>query len=166
MAEPTDVVELLIQDHRDLNRLLGGLDQETRPAEIQKLFSAVLAAIAGHETAEESIVFPSLIGLTSLTSGAGDGVLAQHDEINQMLADMRFLDPAGVGFEKRSSALVLQLRRHFEAEEEVLFPILVEAFSAEERAEMGRAVLAAKASPPVFPITQPSLRSAWEPERR
>lgn len=23
MAEPTDVVELLIQDHRDLNRLLG-----------------------------------------------------------------------------------------------------------------------------------------------
>jgi hemerythrin superfamily protein len=159
MAEPTDVVELLTRDHRDLNRLLVGLDQETRPAEIRKLFSAVLAAVAAHETAEESLVFPSLVGLKALTSQDGDGVLAQHDEINQMLADMRLLDPAGLGFEKRSSALVLQLRRHFEAEEETLFPILVEAFSVEERAEMGRAVVAAKASAPAFPVTQPTLRS-------
>jgi hemerythrin superfamily protein len=158
MVEPIDVVELLIQDHRDLNRLLDGLDHETRPAELRKLYNEVLAAVAGHETAEESLVFPSLVGLAVLTSQDGDGVLAQHDEINQMLADMRLLDAAGVGFEKRSSALVLQLRRHFEAEEEVLFPILVEAFSALERAEMGQAVLAAKASPPAFPITEPSLR--------
>jgi hemerythrin superfamily protein len=154
MAEPTDVIELLVQDHRALDSLLDRFDQETGPAERRQLYRAVVAAIAGHESAEETVVIPAVLGAVPASALPEEDILGQHDEINELLAEMGQLDPAGPGFEKRAAALVLDLRRHFLAEEEGLFPLVRAHFTAAQLEVMGEQVLAAKASAPPFPVTE------------
>ncbi len=138
MTEAIDVIELLRHDHQQFNRLLDHLDRETQPGDLHRLLTELVDKVAPHEAIEEDIVFPALLALSPDEDRQVTSFVDEHAEINELLEGMKGLDPAGPGFERRASALVLQVRQHFTAEEETIFPHLLAGFGAEERAELGR----------------------------
>src|SRR5207302_5708659 len=52
MAEPFDVIEALVRDHRLLNELLERLDDDDQSAEMHALFLRIAEELAAHEAAE------------------------------------------------------------------------------------------------------------------
>jgi hemerythrin superfamily protein len=157
MAEAIDVIEVLTGDHREFNRLLDDLDGETRPAELRRILSELVEEVARHETAEENVVFPALMGLSPEVARHANGFFDEHREINELLAGMSGLNPAGAAFEKRAAAVVLQVRAHFTAEEETVFPQLKAGLTVEQRIVLGEGALSAKLGSPAFAAPLPEV---------
>ena len=140
MGEAQDVIDVLREDHRLLRELLIRLDREDRPAEMRRLFFRIAGELAAHEAAEDQIVVPA-------------GLAAEHDEVNSLMTEMLRLNPAGFGFLKRASALVVELQDHLAEEEEVLFPRLRRLLSPGELVELAIQVRMARYGAPIFPQT-------------
>jgi hemerythrin superfamily protein len=151
LTDPDDVIELLSRDHRALRGLLDQLDHEYDRAELSVLFSRIVHELAAHEAAEEQVVFPAF--RTAIPAQQRDAAhrMGEHEEINELLAEMRVLTPDDPGFEKRASALSLELEAHFTAEEEDVFPRLKASLGHDELVDLGVRVLAVKQTAPPFP---------------
>ena len=108
-----DVVDLLTRDHRLLERLLEELDQERQPIQASLLFVRIVRELAAHETAEQGIAFPALGAALPANNSGERERLAEHREINQLLAEMQRMMPEEPGFEARATTLRLELQDHF-----------------------------------------------------
>jgi hemerythrin superfamily protein len=151
MAASLDAIELLIEDHRVIGQLLDQLDEEPDPAKLRLLYLQLVDLLSAHEAAEQQVVFPAFcLALPGAADEAADR-LAEHEEVNQLLADMRALSPADLGFDKRASALVLELQNHFLNEEESAFLRLRAALTHEQLLELAERVEVAKRRAPPFP---------------
>ena len=155
MTDAVDVVDLLTADHRAIGGLLDELDAAERPEDILRLYLRIAADLSAHEAAEQEVVFPALAG-----AGGKDARLGEHEEINELIDEMRTLAPSGHAFTKRLSALALDVRAHFETEEESLFPLLRSTFPPERLVELASAARRAKAAAPPFPPPGPHLSTS------
>jgi len=151
MAARLDAIDMLLEDHRRITLLLEHLDWEERPAEMRRLCLDIVAEIAGHEAAEDDVVFPAFRAAVPAAERELIERFDEHREVNDLLAEMAALDPSGVGFLKRASALVYQLREHFAAEEEELFPRLRAVLSRQELLALGECVADARRRAPGVP---------------
>jgi hemerythrin superfamily protein len=124
MAEPCDVIELLTRDHAAINQLAEQLDASESPAEIRELFLRVVERLAAHEAAEQEVLFPAVHQAVPVADAEASTRSSEHEEINELLGEMRALRPDGLAFAKRASALLLDIQGHFQAEEDTLFPRL------------------------------------------
>jgi len=151
MAELSDAIDLLLDDHRYMEVLLDRLDRESDPEEMRTLFLRIAGELAAHEAAEHDVVFPA--ARAGVPSGRRDvhELTEEHEEVNSLLAEMLTLDPSSAGFTKRASALVFELRAHFAEEEEILFPAMRAAIDPAALEELGLRVRAAKRTAPIFP---------------
>ena len=156
-----DAIELLVHDHRSIERLADQLDATDDPAEIRGLFLRIVEELAGHEAVEHQVVFPAF--RASLT-GAGDDTLdhrmGEHQELNELLAEMRGLAPDGFSFTKRESAFVLQVKEHFRREEETVFARMRESFSPDQLEELAHRALVVKRHAPAFPDPYPRVTAS------
>jgi hemerythrin superfamily protein len=162
MAEAPDVVDLLIEDHRRLEGLLERLDRAQDPTELRSIYLRIVGELAAHEACEQQVVFPALRRAEALAVAGDtdvDACLGQHEEINSLLDEMLALDPSGFGFMKRASALLLDLRAHFAAEEQ-LFAYLRSALDPAELTTLATRARSAKASAPAFPAASPAASPA------
>jgi hypothetical protein len=150
-GEPDDVIELLTRDHRVLQGLLGQLDAENDSTQLNILFVRIVHELAAHEAAEQEVVFPALRCAFPDKARELHHRLGEHEEINELLAEMRVLTPYDPGFEKRAGALCLELEAHFETEEEDVFPLLAASFNRQDLVDMGERVQAVKRTAPPFP---------------
>jgi uncharacterized protein (DUF849 family) len=143
MTDAPDVVDLLTEDHRRLERLLERLDQEQDPTELRSIHRQILDELAAHERCEQEIVFPALrAGLPA----AIRSLRGQHEEVNSLLFEMCGVEPTSFAFVKRASALGCELRAHF-AEEEDLFTHLRTVLDPADLVDLSRRARTAKASP-------------------
>ncbi|HEY5934619.1 MAG TPA: hemerythrin domain-containing protein, partial [Kofleriaceae bacterium] len=121
------------------------LEAADDPDEIRRLFQRMIEELTAHEAAEQEVVFPAF---RTTCEVAGDTTLerriGEHEELDGLLLEMRSLAPDCFGFAKRGSALLLDVKGHFEREEESVFTEMRAAFSADELVELGRRALAAK----------------------
>lgn len=162
MAEPMDVIDVLTEDHRTIGHLLDLLDAEERPAEARTLFLQIVGEVAAHELAEQRVVYPALRAAAPDADADAAGRLAEHEEVNELLAEMRQLSPAASGFAKRASALILELRAHCAAEEESVFDRLRALFGRGELVAMAERVRAVKRCAPAFPEPERAVRVPTE----
>jgi iron-sulfur cluster repair protein YtfE (RIC family) len=139
MTEPIDVIELLERDHRLINGWVEQLDAADDPAEIRDLYMRIVGELSAHEAIEQELVFPAF---HAAFVADGDETLShrmgEHEELNEMLAEMRSLEPDGFAFIKRGSALLLELKGHFLVEEETVFARMRSEFAPEALLELGR----------------------------
>jgi Hemerythrin HHE cation binding domain len=158
MTNQIDAIDLLLRDHRLINGLAEQLDTVDDPAQIRRLYLRIAEELAAHEAAEQDVVFPAFRAALEM---ADDNTLAhrmgEHEELNELLAEMRSLAPDCFGFTKRGSALLLEIKGHFLREEESVFARMQASFSADELAELGSRVLAAKQHAPAFPDDHPRV---------
>jgi iron-sulfur cluster repair protein YtfE (RIC family) len=158
MTETIDVIELLERDHRMIDDLAEQLDTADDPTEIRRLYMRIVEELSAHEAAEQQVVFPAF---RATFEAAGTDTLShrmgEHEELNEMLAEMRGLAPDCFAFTKRGSALLLEVKAHFQLEEESVFARMREALSADALVELGTRALAVKKHSPAFPDDHPHV---------
>jgi hemerythrin superfamily protein len=162
MTSRIDAIELLLRDHRAIEELVDRLDATDDPVDTRRLFLQIVEQLAAHEAAEHEVVFPAF--RASLTTSAEDVLdrrIGEHEEMNELLAEMRTLAPDGFSFTKRESAFVLEIREHFRREEETVFAPMRQSFTADQLVELGDRASAAKQHSPAFPAEHPVIKTSF-----
>jgi hemerythrin superfamily protein len=150
MANQIDVTDLLLRDHRLIVGLAEQLDAADDPAEIRRLYERISEELTAHEAAEQEVVFPAFQAALENADDTVTHRLGEHEEMNELLAEMRGLASDCFGFTKRGSALLLEVKAHFLREEASVFDRMRATFSADELTELGRRALIAKDHSPIF----------------
>ncbi|GAA1353254.1 hemerythrin domain-containing protein [Saccharothrix algeriensis] len=138
----TDVVDLIMADHREVERLFDELKHhpEKRPLLVPVL-SAVLTA---HSRAEEDSVYP----VARDEADEADEVAhsqEEHVEAEELLARLVATDPASARFDEVLEKLVEGVLHHVEEEESKVLPGMRAQLGDERRAELGRAFAESRA---------------------
>lgn len=134
-----DVVELILKDHREVERLFEQLrtDPASRPGSLPVLTTLLFA----HSRAEESEVYP----VVADEVGAAEHVehsQEEHVEADELLAKLAETDPESADFLTALEEVVKAVSHHIEEEEETVLADMRSGLSEERRAELGEAFLA------------------------
>lgn len=136
-----DVVDLILNDHREVERLFDQLrDQPDTRANVVPVLVTLLTA---HSRAEEAAVYPAA------RSEAGETDEVVHSQEEHLLADkllqrLAGTEPTSPEFEGALRELVEAVTHHVEEEEQTVLPGLRERLDASRRGELGAAFLASR----------------------
>lgn len=116
-----DIFGRLVEDH-DRHRALLAMVCETtgKSTERKKLFKELTLELKSHAAAEEQALWSSVMRNPSTTDHARHAV-AEHKEIDDMLADLAARDMASPGWLRRFAALREEYLHHIGEEEQKQF---------------------------------------------
>jgi len=137
-----DVVDLIMQDHREVERLFEQLRND--PAKRPGLVPVLTTLLFAHSRAEESDVYPAAAD----EAGASDDVehsQEEHIEADELLAQLADADPTSEAFDQILTKVIDAVTHHIEEEESSVLPAIKENLSDERRDELGEAFLATRA---------------------
>ncbi|GHE38038.1 hemerythrin domain-containing protein [Streptomyces thermocarboxydus] len=138
MPETSDVVELILQDHRrmeDLFRRMRSVEDD-RGAALRE-FSDLLIA---HALAEESKVYPALKRYKNIEDDEVEHGEEEHDEGNQaLLALLEVEEIGGDEWDEKLEELVEAVTHHADEEERTILNGARENVAMERREELGKA---------------------------
>jgi hemerythrin-like domain-containing protein len=136
-----DVVDLIMADHREVERLFELLNQQ--PATRGLNFPVLCALLIAHSRAEEAEVYP----VATDEAGETDEVAhsqGEHAEAEQMLERMAAMDPDSAEFDAALEELIHAVNHHVEEEESRVLPGIKQRLSDGRRAELAEAFVAAR----------------------
>jgi hypothetical protein len=138
---PTDVVDLIMQDHREVERLFDEL--KDNPEKRPNLLPVLTTLLTAHSRAEEAEVYP----VAAAEAGEKEEVShsqQEHIEADQLLAKLAGTDPASAEFDKALQNLIDAVSHHVEEEETKVLPGMRSNLSVERRVELGEAFVASR----------------------
>ncbi len=138
-----DVVTMLEQDHREVEELFEKI-KNTNGAVRAQLVTRLAADLRLHMKVEESIVYPAIAKQVDDGDDMVEEAKTEHEGARKVLADVEKLSPNEPGFDGALEMLEAGISHHVEEEEDEVFPKLRESVSAEELADLGEKVAAAK----------------------
>lgn len=136
-----DVVDLIEQDHREVERLFDELRDPDKRALLVPVLTTLLTA---HSRAEESQVYPAARD----EAGIADDVAhsqEEHVEAEELLARLARTDPRADDFDDVLQQVVDAVTHHVQEEESSVLPALREHLKPRRLAELAEAFLAARA---------------------
>jgi hemerythrin superfamily protein len=122
----TDVVDLIMQDHREFERMLDQLTNE--PQKRADVLPVFITLITAHSRAEEAEVYPP-----AAEAGAADDVehsQEEHVEADELLSRLAGTDPTSPDFDDVLATVDESVRHHLGEEEETVLPKMRELLSA------------------------------------
>jgi hypothetical protein len=141
MMETTDALELLTEQHAEVDELFAQIEDADSADEKTDLFRSLADKLAAHATIEEKIFYPSV--LSDKTCAELLEFTEEHLAAKRILADLLALDPDDEHWNAKLTVLKEQIRHHAHQEEEgKLFPVLERTLSADQRAGLGNEMLA------------------------
>jgi hemerythrin superfamily protein len=138
---PVDVVDLIMQDHREVERLFDELKEN--PEKRQNLLPVLTTLLTAHSRAEEAEVYP----VAAAEAGEKEEVShsqQEHIEADRLLAKLAKTDPTSPEFDKALQNLVDAVSHHVEEEETKVLPGMRSGLSAERRNDLGEAFVASR----------------------
>ena len=138
---PVDVVDLIMQDHREVERLFDELKEN--PEKRPNLLPVLTTLLTAHSRAEEAEVYP----VAAAEAGEKEEVShsqQEHIEADQLLAKLAKTDPTSPEFDKALQNLVDAVSHHVEEEETKVLPGMRSGLSAERRNQLGEAFVASR----------------------
>jgi hypothetical protein len=138
---PADVVDLIMQDHREVERLFDELKQN--PDKRPNLLPVLTTLLTAHSRAEEAEVYP----VAAAEAGEKEEIShsqQEHIEADQLLAKLAKTDPDSPDFDKALQNLVDAVSHHVEEEETKVLPGMRAGLSDERRAQLGAAFVASR----------------------
>lgn len=131
-----DVIELLEQDHRLVERLFEQYQQKNEPSVLER----ICHELEVHTEAEERFVYPVLgeevAGGEELEEEARD----EHDEVSELIAQIRDGGFGAGGAPRLAGELQTAVEHHVEEEESEIFPKLRSSLDDRRLDEMGAQV--------------------------
>lgn len=145
-----NAIELLIQDHEKLKKLLEQLSSTTERAAKTRtdVLAQIEAELISHTRIEEEIFYPAYRGASDK-----EGVkmfheaVEEHRAVNELvLPDLLKTQPDSVQFSGRMKVLKELLEHHIEEEESEMFPDAQKVLNADELTRLGQEMEAKKKS--------------------
>lgn len=136
----SDVVDLIMNDHRELERIFHVL--QTEPDQRPTLVPVMVSLLTAHSRAEESEVYPDAV-----EAGIGDDVehsQKEHLEADQLAADVAASDFDAPDFGEKLQRLIDAVRHHVEEEESTVLPGMRQNLSRDRLDELGQAFLSSR----------------------
>ncbi|GAB2614719.1 hemerythrin domain-containing protein [Kribbella endophytica] len=136
-----DVVDLIMQDHREVERLFDEL--KDNPEKRPNLVPVLTTLLSAHSRAEESAVYPA----AAKEADEADDVAhsqQEHVEADQLLEKLGKTDPTSAAFDKVLQNLVDAVTHHVEEEETKVLPGMRKNLTDERRAQLGEAFAASR----------------------
>jgi hemerythrin superfamily protein len=153
--EQRDVIEILIQDHREVEEMFseleslmqapGGGDDQRR----KDLADQVTIELVRHAVAEEVAVYPEV--KRKVSEEEAERAKQEHAEAEKTMKELEKLDSDDRSFTAEIRKLMTEIREHVAEEEGEMFPHMREVFSPDELVEIGKRVEAIKAMAPTRP---------------
>lgn len=137
-----DVVDLIMQDHREVEKLFARMKAE--PDQRPMLVPVVSALLIAHSRAEEAEVYPAARD----EAGEADDVAhsqEEHAHAEEILERLKALDHNSEEFHSTLDELIEAITHHVEEEESSVLPGLRESLSADRLRELGEAFVTARA---------------------
>ncbi|NDL55720.1 hemerythrin domain-containing protein [Phytoactinopolyspora mesophila] len=138
MSARLDVVDLIMQDHREVERLFEQMqaDPDKRPL----FLPVVTALLIAHSRAEELHVYPAARDEADEHDEVAHSQ-EEHQEAEQVLTQLQELETDSSKFEQLFNQLVEDVNHHVEEEEQTVLPGMRERLSDQRRHELGKAFL-------------------------
>ncbi|WP_328324655.1 hemerythrin domain-containing protein [Kribbella sp. NBC_00382] len=136
-----DVVDLIMQDHREVERLFDEL--KDHPEKRKGLVPVLTTLLSAHSRAEESVVYPA----AAAEADEADDVAhsqEEHVEADQLLAKLAATDPDSAAFDKVLQDLVDAVSHHVNEEESSVLPGIRAKLSEKRRLELAEAFAASR----------------------
>jgi len=146
----TDIVQLLLTDHRDAEELLARFDG-IGPNDRATYFCEVVSELVRHEVAEEHVVYPIIRRGAPAGGAEANARIAEETEAEGLLADMEKMDTTSAEFATKFATLRQAVLAHASSEESTTFPLLAELEDAESRIALGGRYEHAKSVAPTHP---------------
>ena len=138
---PDNVVDLIMNDHRELERIFDQL--MTQPDKRAGLVPVMITLLTAHSRAEESEVYPA-----AAEAGGSDDVehsQKEHLEADQLAAKVAETDFESPDFPEALQKLIDAVKHHVEEEETSVLPGMRENMDANRLDELGQAFLRSRA---------------------
>lgn len=149
----TDVFEVLSQDHDELRRLLTQLHigptaqtgaTGNQLAARKKLTDEMVTAEHEHEALEAEFFWPAVRDHDGEAARLADQAIGQVAEISQALTALEHLDTGASEFEPLLTEVISGGLDHIDFEEQQVWPVLRQTFSAAEVTQLGQQVARGK----------------------
>jgi hemerythrin-like domain-containing protein len=171
-----DAFEVLARDHTEVKRMLDDLEagptaatgaDEDALALRRALLQRLITEESKHEAVEEEYFWPLVRERVPEGDELADHAVAQEQSAKQELDDLIAVHPLQARFEGLLSDFIAGAREHIAFEEERVWPRLRGVVTADEAAELGRKLEAAKKLAPTRPHSntppRPGLLKATGP---
>ncbi|AXI80578.1 hemerythrin domain-containing protein [Peterkaempfera bronchialis] len=151
MGESQDVLQVLVRDHREVERLFAAFDVSTDPVQQRELVDHMIIELVRHTIAEEEYLYPAIRKALPSGDAIADKEIAEHAEAERTMNALDGLSPDHTDFPLLVEQLEAEIRAHVREEEDVIFPQLEEVLPLEERKALGQKVVHAKEHAPTHP---------------
>ena len=138
LGGPGSVLVLQRRDHVELDRLLQELDTTAGTSQEEEVLSRIDRLVFSHAFAEETVLWPVLRRVLPDGDALTLQVEKEHQEVNELVSAIERDGSEHPARAARLTRLVEVLREDVRDEEDVLFPRLQEAVSADELRRLGR----------------------------
>jgi hemerythrin superfamily protein len=132
----SDVVDMIMADHREVERLFDLLENE--PDQRARNVPVLAALLIAHSRAEEAEVYP----VARDEAGASEVVAHSQEEhvaAEQILERLQAADPASAEFDRVLAELVKAVSHHVEEEETSVLPAMRSGLDDDRRQELAEA---------------------------
>jgi hemerythrin superfamily protein len=146
-----DIIELLVQDHHEVNALFGRFKQSSKPETQSELAKEIVRELSIHAAIEEQFVYPMVRRKVDDGDGLADHAIDEHQEVKNLLSDIEKLNPDQAEFGKTMEQVISSVTEHVEEEEGELLPKLRDTTTAESREKVGSLAEKAKSLVPTHP---------------
>lgn len=139
---PQDVVDLIMADHREVERLFDKMreDPESRPM----LLPTVSTLLIAHSRAEESEVYPAARDEAGETDEVAHSQ-EEHAAAEELMIKLQKMEFSSPDFDSTLEELAEAVLHHVEEEEESVLPGVRTSLSPARLAELGVAFVEARA---------------------
>jgi hemerythrin superfamily protein len=135
-----DVIDLITQDHRELERLFDQLDRH--PARRPLLVPVLSALLIAHSRAEEEEIYP-----VAREAGGTDDVTRsqkEHLRAEDLLVKLEQVDADDSAFDTVLTELVDVVTAHFREEERQVLPTMRERLGEEQLASLAKGFIVSR----------------------
>jgi hemerythrin superfamily protein len=146
-----NVIEILTEDHREVEEMFGELTAATDPDERRRITDDITIELVRHAVAEEAHLYPAVREHVPGGDELADKEISDHAGIERILKELEDTDAAGEGFTTLTRRLIDEVSEHVEDEETNLFPQLDAHTTKEQLLDLGEQVESAKRLAPTRP---------------
>jgi hemerythrin superfamily protein len=146
-----DVIDVLVDDHRDVTALIGEIKVVADPMIRRDLTDTAISELVRHAVAEEMYVYPAMRKYLADGEKAVEHDIEEHKELERTMKRLEAADVSGREFDDALRQLETLLADHVQDEEAEQFPELRRAVPQEELVELAGKVETAKKLAPTRP---------------
>jgi hemerythrin superfamily protein len=152
MAPEADVISLLIEDHREVERMFVDLESgDGSPEQRRDLADRVIIELVRHSVAEEQYLYPVARETVARGDELAEREIGDHVAAEHVMKSLEGVDAGNPAFDHLVGQLIADIRAHVAEEERELFPLLREACTEEKLVDLGAKVRRAKRLGPTRP---------------